>query len=183
MPDQYICIRKCYLHERLWELGDIFDPPFEGAKPNKHFAINGVTNPENKIGPMGHGDDPRPTKQIKADLEALTGKPASKSMNRKALFWAWMEASKENHIPFPKPVDEEPVIKSPQDHQGKQILFSNMTPDQIDQIGVPEIRERLEAEPYSLQLGSGYLKKDELIKRAIAVEDGMKINAISAAQQ
>lgn len=181
MADKYICIRKCYLHGKLWDLGDVFEPMFEGAEPNKHFALNGVVQIENRTGPMGPGDDPRSTVQIKADLEALTNKKPDPSWNRKQLFWAWVDAARENG----QTVIQEPAQPSKKTYFNEQNakMFSEMSPDDIENMKADDMRSKLESPPYSLDLGRGYVNKTEMVKRGIEIEEAMKINAMNAAHQ
>jgi hypothetical protein len=73
-----ICFRKCYWLDTLWDIGEVYagDIP-----PNKHFNETG--KPDAELPPMDAGMDPRPTKELKAMLEALNFKiPTSWSRKR-----------------------------------------------------------------------------------------------------
>jgi hypothetical protein len=175
-------MRDCYLHGRLWKAGEPFNPPFEGAEPNRHFTIGGVPVADERI-IRGPGDDPRSTAQILADIQKI--KPSVTKGTRKQLFRLWQELTG-----AVDPVKVSPAAQVPDPHNTgarhdpKKVnvnptmnkLFSDMGPDDIDSITVKEIREKLAQPPYSLELGTGVITKADLIKRGIQVEEQQKLS-------
>jgi hypothetical protein len=184
--DKYFCIRKCFLHGRLWEVGERFSPVFPGAQPNRHFALNGVAPPDAKVRSVfGPGDDKRSTRQM---VEALKeyGKEVPKAMegDRKALFSMLVEVEGKavGKKALAEPAPAAPVADMNNAGPGHNAArdpsnpilskqFSSMTPDEIDGLTAGEMREKLAKPPYSLDLGSGYVKKDDLVRRGVAIEE------------
>lgn len=183
MTDKYICIRKCHYLDRLWEPGEQFVPPFDGAAPNRHFQINGKPVGDERI-VQGPGDDPRSTAQMKKDLETM-GVDAD-GMSRKDIWRKLVDlqggvstapAHKDHQAADPNNSgarhNQERVPSNPSANK----LFSDMGPDDIDGLTVKDIRAKLSTAPYSLELGSGVISKADLIKRGIAVEEQQKTSA------
>jgi hypothetical protein len=140
---KYICIRDTYVYNRLWKAGEAL---WDGLEPTKHFTLNGVLPKDQPAIPMGPFDDPRPTPKLKADCEDLGIE--TKGRDRKALWSAWAEKVKESS---PKP--EKSTIKVDVDGilSNNPLLkknFSDMTPDDINNITAKEMCEKLKREPY-----------------------------------
>lgn len=169
--DKYICIRSCFYMNHLWKKGDVFN--VEGAEPNKHFALNGIQKTKERV-IYTAGDDKRSTKEMHAILEKTYGVKDVYKLSRKEAFKLLMEKEGQKEEPIKK------EIKAPAPPTQTKIdkLFSNMTPDEIAMLTVPQIKEHLKDKPYSLDF-SGYVTKADLIKHAIKVEEQIKMNALT----
>ena len=178
-----ICYRTCYLHNKRWEVGEEFIAPFPGAQPNRHFSPGGVPPKDEAVRSVhGPGDDPRSTKEMRESLEAA-GVKVSKGWGRKTLFAKLMEIESPGSIK--KPESGQPPLVDPNntgpayspargfDNLVLNKRFGEMSPDDIDGLKADEIRAKLEKPPYSINLGSGYVKKETMIERGIAIEEQM----------
>jgi hypothetical protein len=189
-----ICHTKCYHAGRVWEPGeswDDFGKNSPDAKPNSHFSVDG-TVPVSAAGRTvrGPGDDPRSTAKMRDQVieyikaGVWPGKEPAKNASRKELFAILIEiegremgkkaiaasigtgttvgTAVENSGPNAGRSFENPLMNK---------LFSDMTPDDINNLKASELRDKLQMPPYSIELGSGVVAKADLVKRGIAIEE------------
>lgn len=182
------------MHGKLWDVGDVFEAPFPGAEPNRHFTVNGVmTEGDKQRIVYSPGDDPRTTKALyelakKYKMEGLT-----KNTTRKKLHNFVVKFERDNNI-TQSPVEAQQTAPAanpdnsgakfdPENTFDNPILnkpFMDMSPDEINKIKVDEIRTKLGQPPYSLELGTGVIAKAELIKRGIQIEEQRGMQASGA---
>lgn len=144
------CWHTCYYNDRFYTPGEDLLP---GLPPGKYFSEDGLPPEGVQVDPTTAADDPRSTKQMRADVIALGGDP-DEEMPRRQLFLLWHRlkektVSKTPPAPTPEaPVGLDGLTKAQLIDYGQRKfgveLNSNLTkPEIVKELGDLEQDDRL----------------------------------------
>lgn len=168
MPE-YICYKDCYYANTYFTVGDKLP---SNLNPNKHFSVDGTPPKDIESPVLKAGDDPRSTIQMLEDLKKeYPDVEISDDATRKEIFEALVKAN--------KLAERKEFVESIKTPVGNDKRFSEMTPDELYEMKVAEISEKVER-LYKKELRYGGVKKDELLKQAIDIETGYYAKKIGA---